>query len=312
MRTLIIAEYILNDVKPSTYATLDAAKQIGGDIDIIVIGNNTQANCTPLKALNGVQNLLIVDDVQLTYPTAEQLVAILKPLSKKYTTIMAPATTFGKNFMPRLASVLNVGQISDITAVLGPDTFIRPIYAGNVLQTIQSLDETKLITVRPAAFNMIQQAQSGAPAIQIIALSEPLPQKTRVTKFSHSQSNRPELTAARVVVSGGRGIGNAENFKLLDALADKLHAAVGASRVAVDSGYVPNDYQVGQTGKVVSPDLYIAVGISGAIQHLAGMKDSKYIVAINKDPDAPIFQVANYGLVGDLFDIIPELTQKLG
>jgi electron transfer flavoprotein alpha subunit len=280
-----------------------AATKIGGDIHVLYAGPSS----TP-ENIQGVSKNITCDDHALCYALAENLAPLVVKLALSYSHILAPATSFGKNVLPRVAALLDVQQVSDITAVISADTFVRPIYAGNAVATVQSLDAIKVITVRATGFD--KAAIGGTATVESIAGVG----NTGLSSFVSqelSKSERPELTAARVVVSGGRGVGSAENFKIIDALADKLNAAVGASRAAVDAGFVPNDYQVGQTGKVVAPDLYIAVGISGAIQHLAGMKESKVIVAINKDPEAPIFQVADYGLVGDLFTLVPELTGKV-
>jgi electron transfer flavoprotein alpha subunit len=254
--------------------------------------------------------VLHADGAQLAAQTAENLAVLVVGLAGPYTHILLPATGFGKNAAPRIAALLDVAQISDIVAVEGPDTFVRPIYAGNAFATVQSKDAKKVITVRTTGFDPVAGSGGTAPVESVAAPADT--GLTQVLGQELTKSDRPELTSARVVISGGRGMQNGENFKMLEALADKLHAAIGASRAAVDAGYVPNDYQVGQTGKIVAPDLYIAIGISGAIQHLAGMKDSKVIVAINKDAEAPIFQIADYGLVGDLFEIIPALTAELG
>jgi electron transfer flavoprotein alpha subunit len=261
-------------------------------------------------AVPGVGKVLLADAAQYKDQLAENLAALVAGLAKDYSHVLAPATTFGKNFMPRAAAVLDVAQVSDISAVKSPDTFVRPIYAGNALATVQSKDPIKVITVRSTGFEA-EPATGGTATIATIAAAADTGLSTLVGR-ELTKSERPELTAARVIVSGGRGMGSGENFKLLEPLADKLNAAMGASRAAVDAGFVPNDWQVGQTGKIVAPELYIAVGISGAIQHLAGMKDSRVIVAINKDEEAPIFQVADYGIVGDLFKVVPELVTSLG
>ena len=309
MSILVIAEHDNASLKASTGNAVSAAQKIGGDITILVAGHQCQAAAEGAAKIAGISKVLIADASQYGHGLAENVSSLIVSVAKGYTHILAPATTSGKNIMPRVAALLDVAQISDVLSVESPDTFIRPIYAGNALATVQSKDAIKVITVRMSAFSVAPNG-TGSAAIEAIAatadagLSEYI--GAELTK-----SERPELGGARVVISGGRGMQNGENFKILEKLADKLGAAIGASRAAVDSGFVPNDYQVGQTGKVVAPDLYIAVGISGAIQHLAGMKDSKVIVAINKDAEAPIFQVADYGLVGDLFDIIPAFTAEL-
>ena len=306
MSVLILAEHDGSALKPATLNAVTAAAEIGGDLHILVAGQGCGPVAEAAAKVAGIARVLVADDAAYAHPLAENLAPLLVGLAGGYSHILAPATTSGKNVLPRVAALLDVQQISDITAVVSPDTFVRPIYAGNALATVQSKDAVKVITVRTTGFGPAA-AEGGSAAIESAAGAGDAGQSSFVGN-ELSKSERPELTAARVVVSGGRGMQNGENFKLLEALADKLGAAVGASRAAVDAGFVPNDYQVGQTGKVVAPELYIAVGISGAIQHLAGMKDSKVIVAINKDEEAPIFQVADYGLVGDLFQIVPELT----
>jgi Electron transfer flavoprotein, alpha subunit len=309
MPILVIAEHDHNTLNAATLATLGAAQQISPDLHLIVIGHGCEVVAKAAAAVQGVQKVWVADHENLAKPLAETITAVLEPLAANYTHVLAPATTFGKNFMPRLAAKLDVGQISDIIAVENETTFVRPIYAGNALATVETTDALKIITVRSTAFAKVASS-GGNASIETVAVGS-LPACTQFIEVQENKSDRPELTSARVVVSGGRGLQSGENFKLLEDLADKLNAAIGASRAAVDAGYVPNDYQVGQTGKIVAPELYIAVGISGAIQHLAGMKDSKVIVAINKDEEAPIFQVADYGLVGDLFDIVPQLTAAL-
>jgi electron transfer flavoprotein alpha subunit len=309
MPILVIAEHDHNTLNAATLATLGAAQKISPDLHLIVIGHGCDAVAKAAAAVQGVQKVWVADHENLAKPLAETITAVLEPLAANYTHVLAPATTFGKNFMPRLAAKLDVGQISDIIAVENETTFVRPIYAGNALATVETTDALKIITVRSTAFAKVATS-GGNASIETVAVGS-LPACTQFIEVQENKSDRPELTSARVVVSGGRGLQSGENFKLLEDLADKLNAAIGASRAAVDAGYVPNDYQVGQTGKIVAPELYIAVGISGAIQHLAGMKDSKVIVAINKDEEAPIFQVADYGLVGDLFDIVPQLTAAL-
>jgi electron transfer flavoprotein alpha subunit len=310
MTVLVVAEHDNAKLKPSTLNTLTAAAKIGQAVHVLVAGHQCAAAAQAAGKIQGVAKVRVADALQYAHPLAENLAALVVSLADGYSHILAPATTFGKNFLPRVAALLDVAQISDIVAVDSPDTFVRPIYAGNALATVQSADRIKVITVRSTGFEAAE-AEGGSAAIEQ-AEATPDAGVSRFVMQELTKSARPELTAARIIVSGGRGMGSGENFKLLELLADKLGAAVGASRAAVDSGFVPNDYQVGQTGKVVAPELYIAVGISGAIQHLAGMKDSKVIVAINKDAEAPIFQVADYGLVADLFQAVPELTAKLG
>jgi len=310
MTILVIAEHDNAALKPSTLHTLGAAKQIGGDVHVLVAGQGCQAVAQGAAAVPGVGKVLLADAAQYKDQLAENLAALVVGLAKDYGHVLAPATTFGKNFMPRVAAALDVGQVSDISVVKSPDTFVRPIYAGNALATVQSKDPIKVITVRSTGFEAVP-ATGGTATVTTIAAAADTGLSTLVGR-ELTKSERPELTAARVIVSGGRGMGSGENFKLLEPLADKLNAAMGASRAAVDAGFVPNDWQVGQTGKIVAPELYIAVGISGAIQHLAGMKDSRVIVAINKDEEAPIFQVADYGIVGDLFKVVPELVKSLG
>ena len=309
MPILVIAEHDHTAITAATLATIGAAQKINADIHLILIGHGCDTVAKSAAMIKGIQKVFIADHESLAHPLAETITAVLEPFALNYSHLLAPATTFGKNFMPRLAAKLDVGQVSDIIAVQNETTFVRPIYAGNALATVETSDRLKMITVRSTAFEKAA-ATGGAATIETISVGA-LPSCTQFIKLQESKSDRPELTSARVVISGGRGLQSGENFKLLEILADKLNAAIGASRAAVDAGYVPNDYQVGQTGKIVAPELYIAVGISGAIQHLAGMKESKIIVAINKDEEAPIFQVADYGLVGDLFDIVPQLTAAL-
>ena len=309
MSTLVIAEHDNKSLKVSTLNTVAAAQVMGGEIDILIAGANCGAVATAAAAIPGIGKVLVADNAVYEHQLAENVSLLVAEVAAGYDNILAPATPNCKNFLPRVAALLDVAQISDITSVESADTFQRPIYAGNVIATVQSSDAKKVITVRTTAFD-------GAPAEGGSAVIEALDavHDAGISSFVGEEvvvSERPELTAASVVISGGRGMQNGDNFKLLDGIADKLGAAIGASRAAVDAGFVPNDMQVGQTGKIVAPDLYIAVGISGAIQHLAGMKDSKVIVAINKDEDAPIFQVADYGLVADLFDALPELEAKL-
>ncbi len=309
MSALVLAEHDNVSLKPATLSAVSAAQQIGGDVHILVAGKDCAKVAEAAAKVAGVAKVKVADAAQYATGLAEPLAALIVGLAGEYSHLIAPATTGGKNVMPRVAALLDVAQISDISAVVSADTFVRPIYAGNALATVQSKDAKKVITVRGSTFDKAK-AEGGSAAVENVAAAADPGLSTFVSQ-ALSKSERPELTAARIIVSGGRGMGSGENFKIIDALADKLGAGVGASRAAVDAGFVPNDYQVGQTGKIVAPELYIAVGISGAIQHLAGMKDSKVIVAINKDPEAPIFQVADYGLVGDLFTVVPELTKAL-
>lgn len=308
MAVLVIAEHDNAALNDATRAVVTAAKGLGGDVHVLVAGSGAQAVADAAAKLDGVAKVLHAEADGFAKPTAEALEALVTPLMDEYDAVLAAATTTGKNFMPRVAAKLDVMQISDITAVEAPDTFVRPVYAGNAMMTVKSSDTKKVITVRPTTFEKVGDGGS-AEMDDIGAASGPF--KSEFVSEELSKSDRPELTSAKIVISGGRGMQSGENFHLLDTIADKLGAAVGASRAAVDAGFVPNDYQVGQTGKVVAPELYIAVGISGAIQHLAGMKDSKVIVAINKDEEAPIFQVADYGLVADLFSALPELAEAL-
>jgi electron transfer flavoprotein alpha subunit len=310
MATLLIAEHEDSALNGATHKAVTAAKALGADIHILVAGQNCKAAADAAAKIDGVEKVLLADDAKYAHRLAEPMAALIVALAKDYDTIVAPATTTGKNFMPRAAALLDVMQISDITKVVSPDTFERPIYAGNAIQTVQSSDKKKIITIRTAAFQAA--AEGGSAPVEAVAAVD-APASSAFVGEELSKSDRPELTGARVIISGGRALGSKENFaKYVEPVADKLGAAVGASRAAVDAGYAPNDWQVGQTGKVVAPELYIAVGISGAIQHLAGMKDSKVIVAINKDEEAPIFQVADYGLVADLFQVLPELEKELG
>jgi electron transfer flavoprotein alpha subunit len=309
MAVLLIAEHDNHTVKDATHKALTAAAQMGGDVHVLVAGNNADAAAAQAAKLAGVKKVLHVDSPVLERPLAEPMAATIVALSGAYDHIVAAATTNGKNYMPRVAALLDVMQISDISEVKSADTFVRLIYAGNAVQTVQSADAKKIITVRTASFTAT--GETGSAAIEK-ANAAADPALSSYVSENLTQSDRPELTSAKIIVSGGRGMQSGENFAMLEKVAKKLNAAVGASRAAVDAGYVPNDYQVGQTGKVVAPNLYIAVGISGAIQHLAGMKDSKIIVAINKDDEAPIFQVADYGLVADLFTAVPELEAELG
>ncbi|GMQ90311.1 MAG: FAD-binding protein [Gammaproteobacteria bacterium] len=308
MSTLVVAEHDNAALKAATLSTISAAAQLG-DVAVLVAGQDCRSAAEEAAKVQGVAKVVVVDDPRYAHPLAEVLAPLIAGLAPSYSHVLAPATTFGKNVLPRVAALLDVAQVSEIVVIVSADTFQRLIYAGNAIATVQSKDAIKVITVRGTAFEAA--ANEGGQAT--IEDTQPVdtPDSAEFVRQELSKSERPELTSARVVISGGRGLQSGENFKLLEELADKLGAAVGASRAAVDAGYVPNDYQVGQTGKVVAPDLYIAVGISGAIQHLAGMKDSKVIVAINKDEDAPIFQVADYGVVGDLFKILPELSAAL-
>ena len=309
MSTLVIAEHDNSNLKPSTLNTVAAANAIGGPVHLLVVGSACQGVADACAAVEGVEKVLLADDVAYANQLAESTANLIKSVAGDYSHILAPATTFGKNVLPRLSALLDVQQISEITEVVSEDTFKRPIYAGSCIATVKSNDTTKVITVRATAFDPVSDS-GGSAAIEAVA-PEGVSDLTSFVGEEIAKSDRPELTAASIVISGGRGMQSGDNFHLLETIADKLGAAVGASRAAVDAGFVPNDYQVGQTGKIVAPDLYIAVGISGAIQHLAGMKDSKVIVAINKDEDAPIFQVADYGLVADLFNALPELAEQL-
>jgi electron transfer flavoprotein alpha subunit len=309
MAILVIAEHDNGSLKPATLNAVTAAAALGGDIHVLVAGSNAQAAASAAAAVLGVAKVLLADAPQYEHRLAETVAPLVVGLAPGYSHILATATSAAKNLLPRVAALLDVAQVSDISAIVSGDTFVRPIYAGNALATVQSSDAIKVITVRGTAFGAAA-ATGGSAAIESIAAG-PATDAARFVGQELSKSERPELTAAKIVVSGGRGMQSGDNFHLLDRIADKLGAAVGASRAAVDSGFVPNDYQVGQTGKIVAPELYIAVGISGAIQHLAGMKDSKVIVAINKDEEAPILQIADYGLVGDLFKILPELATEL-
>ncbi|SBS31951.1 Electron transfer flavoprotein subunit alpha [Marinomonas spartinae] len=309
MSILVLAEHDNQSLKPATLNTITAASQIGGDVHLLVAGFECQTVITQATKVAGVSKVLSADNAVYEHQLAENIAKLVVELAQGYSHILAPATTTGKNTLPRVAALLDVAQLSDVIKVESADTFVRPIYAGNAIATVKSSDSVKVITVRATGFDAA--AEEGGDA-QTEVLSQVIAsEKSRFVSEQLAESDRPELTAASVVISGGRGMGSGDNFKLLDGIADKLGAAIGASRAAVDAGFVPNDLQVGQTGKTVAPELYIAVGISGAIQHLAGMKDSKVIVAINKDEDAPIFQVADYGLVADLFDAVPELEKSL-
>jgi electron transfer flavoprotein alpha subunit len=309
MPILLLAEHDNARLAPATAKALSAAVKLGGEVDILVAGRSCRGAADKACKLQGVRKVLLAEAPHLANRLAEEVASLILPLMQNYDVLLAPATTVGKNVLPRVAALLDVAQVSDIVEVKARDTFVRPVYAGNALETVQATDKTIVGTVRTTAFS--PAGEGGTAAIESIAAPAPLGLATFETS-AISESERPELTAARIVVSGGRGMQSGDNFKsLIEPLADRLGAAVGASRAAVDAGYMPNDHQVGQTGKVVAPELYIAVGISGAIQHLAGMKDSKVIVAINKDADAPIFQVADYGLVGDLFTVLPALEAEL-
>ena len=309
MTALVIAEHDNASLKASTLNTVTAAAQCSNEVHVLIAGHGCDAAAATAAKIAGVAKVIVADGAQFADGLAENVAEQALAIASGYTHLLAPATAYGKNILPRVAARLDVGQISEITKVESPDTFERPIYAGNAIATVQSIDATKVITVRTTGFDAA--ADGGSAAIEKISAVADSGKSSFVSR-ELAKSDRPELTAAKVIVSGGRGMGSAENFKILEPLADKLGAAMGASRAAVDAGYVPNDWQVGQTGKIVAPQLYVAVGISGAIQHLAGMKDSKTIVAINKDPEAPIFSVADYGLVGDLFEAVPALIKELG
>ena len=309
MSILVLAEHNNTDIKSSTLNTISAASQIEEEIDVLVTGFQCEELSKKIAKCEKVSKVIFVDNEKLKNPIAENIEPIVLSVAKKYSHIMAPATTFGKNIFPRIAVKLDLAQISDVIKIISNDTFMRPIYAGNAIATVKSNDKTKIITIRPTSFDPVETS-GGSDVVESLEFQT----QNNSVEFidrEESQSERPELSTARVVISGGRGLQSAENFKLLNEIADKLNAAVGASRAAVDAGYVSNDYQVGQTGKVVVPDLYIAVGISGAIQYLAGMKESKVIVAINKDEEAPIFNIADYGLNADLFEALPQLSSEL-
>ncbi len=309
MSILILAEHNNIDIKSSTLNTISAAAQIDQEIDVLVTGYQCEELAKKISKCEKVSKVILVDNEKLKNPIAENIEPIVLSVAENYTHIMAPATTFGKNIFPRIAVKLDIAQVSDVIKIISSDTFMRPIYAGNAIATVKSNDKTKIVTIRPTSFDPVET--SGGSEIVENLNFETQNNSVEFIGREESQSERPELSTARVVISGGRGLQSADNFKLLNEIADKLNAAVGASRAAVDAGYVSNDYQVGQTGKVVVPDLYIAVGISGAIQHLAGMKESKVIVAINKDEEAPIFNVADYGLNADLFEALPQLSSEL-
>ncbi len=310
MSILVIADHDNAALKNATLNAVGAAAKIGGDITVLVAGSGCAAAGQAAAAIAGVTKVLVSDAPHYKDGLAESLAALVVGIAAGYTHILAPATAFGKTVTPRIAALLDVAQISEITVVVSPDTFVRPIYAGNALATVQSKDKIKVITVRSTGFDAAART-GGSAAVEALAPAADAGLST-LTGRELTKSDRPELTAAKVIVSGGRGMGSGEAFKILEPLADRLGAAMGASRAAVDAGYVPNDWQVGQTGKIVAPDLYFAVGISGAIQHLAGMKDSRVIIAINKDAEAPIFEIADYGIVGDLFTVVPELVKELG
>jgi electron transfer flavoprotein alpha subunit len=309
MSILVIAEHDNNSLKPATLNTVAAAQSIGGDIDLLIVGADCGGAANEAASVSGIGRVLVADNPAYGHRLAENIAPLIAEVGASYSHILAPATTTGKNITPRVAALLDVQAISDVSSVESANTFKRPIYAGNIIATVQSSDSIKVLTVRTTAFEAVS-AEGGTASIEALTSIHDSGNSSFISE-EVAVSERPELTSARVVISGGRGMASSDNFQLLETLADKLGGAVGASRAAVDAGFVANDMQVGQTGKIVAPDLYIAVGISGAIQHLAGMKDSKVIVAINKDEEAPIFQVADYGLVADLFDVIPELNTKL-
>jgi len=309
MSVLVLAEHDNDSIRPATLSAVTAAGELDSDVHVLVAGHNCGGAADAAAKIAGVAKVLKADDAAYANALAENLAPLMISIAGNYAALLAPATTSGKNVMPRVAALLDVAQISDIMKIESPDTFVRPIYAGNALATVQSSDAVKVITVRATGFDAAA-AEGGGAAVEDVAAAETSDLSAFVGQ-ELSTSERPELTSARVIISGGRGMQNGENFAMLEKVADLLGAAVGASRAAVDAGFVPNDYQVGQTGKIVAPELYVAVGISGAIQHLAGMKDSKVIVAVNKDEEAPIFQVADYGIVGDLFKIVPELEEEL-
>ncbi len=309
MTALLVAVHDNQDLKDATHKAVSAARAIDGDVHVLIAGKGCRAVADQAAKLDGVSKVLVADHEALEHRLAEPLAALVVSLAAPYDVIVSPANTTGKNFMPRVAALLDVMQVSDITEVVAPDTFVRPIYAGNAFQTVRATDTKKVVTVRTTAFPAMEE--TGSATVEDVTVPD-LPVQSDFVGEELTKSDRPELTSARIVISGGRGMASGDNFHTyLEPVADRLSAAVGASRAAVDAGYMTNDYQVGQTGKVVAPELYIAVGISGAIQHLAGMKDSKVIVAINKDEEAPIFQVADYGLVADLFTALPELDEEL-
>lgn len=311
MSIFVLVEHDNKTLKPSTLSALHAATQLGDDIHAVVIGHDCASVATELKSVTCIKSVHVVDQPASAQPIAEIAAPALAAIAKDAAYVIAPATTFGKNILPRLAALWDIQPLSDVTQIHGPNEFTRPIYAGNALQRVKSDQPRQILTIRPTAFAPLPLGDAGSATVTADTADAPSHPVSQFVSLDAAGGDRPELTSARIIVSGGRAMGSAEGFKVIEALADKLGAAVGASRAAVDAGYVPNDYQVGQTGKIVAPDLYIAVGISGAIQHLAGMSGSKVIVAINKDPDAPIFQVADYGLVADLFEAVPELQSKL-
>lgn len=309
MNVLVIAEHDNHDIKPTTLSTVAAASKFSSEVTLLVMGYQCEEAVKQAERIEYVSKILVADDVAYGHHLAENLSCLVAEIARPYEVILAPASTYAKNFIPRVAALLDVEQISDVKEIISPDTFVRPIFAGNAMATVTSTDSIKILTIRSTAFDAVNLVDKSAVVERLnIALDMKL---SKYLKSEISVSERPELTDAKIVVSGGRGLQSGENFKLIEQLADKLHAAIGASRAAVDAGFVPNDYQVGQTGKIVAPELYIAIGISGAIQHLAGMKDSKVIVAINKDEEAPIFKIATYGLVGDLFELVPQLIAAL-
>lgn len=311
MSVLVIAEHDQVGLKPATRSVITAAAALGGEVHVLVAGHEAGSAVASVAAVQGVTKVLHADAHHYRDPTAENLAVLVQSLAGGYSHVLAPSTGFGKNLLPRVAALLDVAPLSDVTAIVSPDTFVRPIYAGNALATVQSADPIKVVAVRPIAFAAADDRDGAGAPIEALAAGPDLGM-TQVQSRALSTSARPDLSAAKVVVAGGRGLVSGAHYQaLLEPLADKLNAALGASRAAVDAGFVSNDHQIGQTGKVVAPELYIAIGISGAIQHLAGMRDSRIIVALNKDPDAPIFQVADYGLVGDLFKLVPELTEAL-
>lgn len=311
MSILVIAEHSNSALRPSTLNAISAAQKLGSDVSVLVAGSSVSSVADALSKCVGVSKVLVADAAALEHHLPENMAGFIAEFARGFSHILVPATAFGKNLLPRLAALLDSQMISDVVEVVSADTFKRPVYAGNAIATVQSSDSIKLLSVRTTAFDALAVTGGGASIENLDASGIQAAPQTKFVKAELTQSARPELTAASIVISGGRGVGSAENFAIIEKLADKVGGAVGASRAAVDAGYAPNDYQVGQTGKIVAPSLYVAVGISGAIQHLAGMKDSKVIVAINKDPEAPIFQVADYGLVADLFEAVPALTEKL-
>lgn len=310
MTTLVLADHINGCLTPGTLSTISAAKKLGNDITLLIAGHQLDKVVDHAKNIYGIKEILVADHKNLAYALAETYTPLILEQSKNVTHILAPATTFGKNILPRVAALLDVVQVSDVIDIKDKNTFVHPIYAGNALETVNVLTNKKVLTIRPTAFEPAPLSENKA-SVKIIDGSAYKTDKSIFKKHHKSDGNRPDLSSAQIIIAGGRGIKSAENFKLLEELADLLDAGIGASRAAVDAGFAPNDYQIGQTGKVVAPKLYIAVGISGAIQHLAGMKDSGIIIAINKDPDAPIFQVADYGFVGDLFEVIPKIIEAL-